>query len=146
MKCRYSHCRHESREIKDGDAVTENGKTYYHKDCMREKKMIDAIIGIYADRVEKDPDYSQLRRIINCLLYKRNVNVDFLYFAVSYATERGYLHHPAGLYHIVKSEDIIKEWKKRSVVKMINDYSPKDSVTTYTYIPSKKKNLEDIFG
>ena len=32
VKCRYSHCKHDTKEIPKDEAY-KNGNAYYHKDC-----------------------------------------------------------------------------------------------------------------
>lgn len=43
VKCRYSHCLHDSAELQKEDAICE-GRKYYHKDCYQTKKTLRALL------------------------------------------------------------------------------------------------------
>ncbi len=118
-KCKYTHCRHESREIPDDEAVTRNGTTYYHPDCYKEKEAIDNIIQLWTDCIDHSPIYTQLRGVINNIVFKNGVSAEQLMFCLRWCINNGWkLRRPAGLYYVSKDEDAITAYKKAKTPKV----------------------------
>lgn len=154
MKCRYGHCLHDSKEISDGDEI-KVGKTYYHKDCYKQKSDIDKVIDIWQKQIDRYVVYAQLRNVINNLVYNRKVDSGFLLYVVERGVKEGYLRYPAGLYYAVNSTERQEEWKMLKAKKALIELQNKPQVKTeqieqesvrYTYVPSKEKTLANIFG
>lgn len=112
-KCKYTHCRHESREIPDDEAVTPNGTTYYHADCYKEKESIDNIIKLWADCVDQSPIYAQLRNVVNKIVFNNGIPADQLLFCLKWCIEhRWKLRHPSGLYYVAKDDEAIAAYNE----------------------------------
>lgn len=111
MKCRYGHCKHDSKDIPDGEAV-HVGNAYYHQDCYREKQSIDDIIAVWCERVDDKPIYGELRGVINNLIFKTGYPAEKVLWYLRWATTHGIgIKHPPGLYWLMKNEKIAKAWE-----------------------------------
>lgn len=112
MKCRYSHCLHETKDIAEGEEVLVGKGTYYHKDCYELKESIKAIIDYYVENFDKDPIYAQLTKTINNIVFHKNKTPAFVLYALHYAKWAHIpLRHPAGIYYLIKDDKIITAWK-----------------------------------
>ena len=97
VKCRYAHCKHQNRELLKEDAVLSGKASYYHADCFEESENIKKIIDVYCRLVDKHPVFTQLRRTIQDLIQKNDIDSAYLLFATEYASRRGWLKHIPGL-------------------------------------------------
>lgn len=147
MKCRYGHCKHESKEIDSEDAVR-IGNSYYHPDCYHEKETIDMIIDTWVNEVDPHPVFAALCKIIRNMIYNQGVNADFLLFALRRATARHRISHPPGLYYIVKDQDTINAWNRQLAEKqnkieftVDTDYA---SDTSFNYHSTKQSGFGRI--
>lgn len=112
FKCGYKHCLH-GGEVDKNEAV-KDGTRYYHIDCLKEKNDIQAVFDLYVERVDATPIFTQLRSTINEIVYKRGCKPEFLLFALKYYLDMGKnLNYPAGLYYVVKNEEVKKAWEKK---------------------------------
>lgn len=111
MKCRYSHCLHETKDIPEGEEVLVGKGTYYHKDCYELKTAIKAIIDYYVENFDRDPIYAQLTKTINNIVFNKNKTPAFVLYALHYAKwAKIPLKHPAGIYYLIKDDKIIDAW------------------------------------
>ena len=117
-KCRYSHCKHETPEIRDGEGILVGKGTYYHEDCYEEMTAIKNIIDVYVKRVDPHPIMALLRRIVNEIVYNQKVNAKYLLFALNYSVDHGWrISRPQGLYYVAKNNDAKRQWEKNLVSK-----------------------------
>lgn len=151
VKCRYAHCKHESRELDKEDAVLNGKSSYYHKDCFEEMNNIKEVIDIYAKNVDDNPNYSLLQRTVKNLVYKNKLSSEFVLFATKYAVQRGWLKHELGLNYIVKDDKIKSEYEKYEQSKIRKEYEEKlkqtnnvDNGQSFTYKPTHKKSITDL--
>lgn len=143
MKCAYSHCLHGGDVSKEDGVLV--GKRYYHKDCLTEKNNIQAVLDLYVQRVDPAPIFAQLRKTINEIVYKHDVDAGFLLFALKYYLDAGkQLNHPFGLHYVVKDKGAIDAWAKKSVKKIEFPKLEDDGGTSFEYKPKKAPGFEDI--
>ena len=76
VKCRYSHCLHESKELNAEDAVKVGKSAYYHKDCCQTKENIAEIADTFVKRVDKNVAYPLLTKTINNIVFNKKVDSD----------------------------------------------------------------------
>lgn len=128
-KCRYTNCKHESRDI---DISSEEyklvGTMYYHSDCFAEKELADnnaksknnsdkskqkhsdkqlsdmqLIRSLWETRINSKVSYGQLFGILNVLM-NRGYESDYLVFVVDYIINNNMnLKYPPGLYNYVNN-------------------------------------------
>lgn len=146
VKCRYSHCKHESKDVLKDEAVSD-GKSYYHKDCYIEKETLKECIDVYVKNFESDPIFTQLRSVINDIVYNKGNEADFLLFALKYsASHKIPLRHIPGLYYIIKDNNIIKAWEKEKSLAARDKVVVSNTNTEYNYVQRKTKGFADILG
>ena len=110
MKCRWKHCKY-GGEV-DKDKAVKVGIAYFHPECYAERQAIQKIIDVWHERVDAYPMESMLRKMVNDLVLKQDVNAEFLLFALNYCIDHGWhLRYPAGLKHVAKNEDAQKAWE-----------------------------------
>lgn len=120
MKCRYSHCKHESKEIADGEGVRV-GNAYYHEDCYKEKNDVDGVISLWCEKVDPIPIYSELRGVVNTLVYKRGYPAEKVLYFLRWALAHGYnIKHPPGLYYLMKNADAERSWGEKQRATFVN--------------------------
>lgn len=113
VKCRFSGCLHESKEIPIEEAV-KVGKSYYHKDCYKTKEDIALIMDLFLKKINPNAVCSQLRKIINTIIYEKNYSSDYLLFCLNYYIENKItLNYPAGLYYVVQNKKAKEAYRKK---------------------------------
>ena len=146
VKCRYSHCKHEQRELLKEDAER-SGNCYYHKDCYEEVKAIAECIDLYDKHFDTDPIWAQVRRTMNEILYKRGYDPLYLLFAMKYAVAHNQkINHPAGLFYLVKDQKIKQAWEVEKQRKHVKNVVVDNKETDFEYVQEKKKGFADIIG
>lgn len=151
-KCKYSHCKHDSKDIKD-DNFIKVGNNYYHNDCYEEKELIAKIIDIFMKEVNSDVVVSGLRRVINDIVYNKGKSAEYLLFGLKYFIKNKKLNYPAGLYYVIQDRDVLVAWEKECRKKIdseSNDYFiVRDNDVerdNNIILPKKKSGFESIIG
>ena len=75
--CAYKHCLHHGEKVKASESVVV-GKKYYHWDCAEIKQKIKECADLYVGYIEDKSQYPIVVRIINTLVFKNKVPVDFI--------------------------------------------------------------------
>ena len=146
VKCRYSHCKHESKDMPREEAVCD-GRMYYHKDCYEEKETIKKCIDIYAKAFDADPIWNNLRIVINNIVYNKGNDAEYLLYALKYAARNKMtIRYPAGLYYLIKNKDIKESWEKEKKIADRGNVVVETTNTEFTYVPKKSKGFADIIG
>ena len=119
LKCDYSKCLHDNREIKGSDGYyVETDSSIYHKDCFCVKTNADSVKKMFLNYVRGNTTQSQLERIIDEIIFQEGKNPieqsKFLNFALTmYISQRKPLRYPAGLRYVIKNKDIIEAWENK---------------------------------
>lgn len=149
-KCNYSHCKHTSKEIliNEEDYIEENNR-YYHVDCKHEKDTRAEIIDFWYRNIDADVVFNQLSKILDRMIYKENIDPDFILWALKKKHE--FLHYPPGLVYLIKDKKLKKEFeinkKMKQMMKERKDAVIKNDEPSFTFnINDSKKKLGDIFG
>ena len=150
MKCRWKHCKY-GGEV-DKDKAVKVGIAYFHPECYAERQAIQKIIDVWHERVDAYPMESMLRKMVNDLVLKQNVDAEFLLFALNYCIDHGWkLHYPAGLKAVSKDDKAHKAWDKiqnkkllgtKSTVVIIDEFRMDD--TPFDFKPQKATGFDDI--
>lgn len=154
VKCRWTHCRHESKDIPREDAVLGDNGCYYHKDCLEEKEKIKKIVDFWGENIDPLVNYSQLRGIINNLIYKKNIEPDYIFYTVRLGCKEGWLHYPQGLYRSLDNFKRHDDWRRSVEAQKIpeeveikaDDPYAKKSTTGFNYGANKKRGFSQMLG
>lgn len=120
VKCRWTHCRHDSRELSKQDAILIGRNSYYHKDCYHEKETIEQVLTLYKEKIDPNPIWNYLRGVVNNLIFKNGNSADYVLFSLQYAVNHRFnIRNPAGLYYIAKNSEIEDAWKRRKATSSI---------------------------
>ena len=90
--CGYNHCLHHGEKVKSSESVIV-GKKHYHWDCAQTKQEIKECIDLYMECVEDKTQYPVVVRIINNLVFKNEVPIEFIYKNIS-SSKRYYSNKP----------------------------------------------------
>ena len=75
--CGYKYCLHHGEKVKASEAVIV-GKKHYHWDCAETKQKIKECADLYIGYIEDKAQYPMVIKIINNLVFKNNIPVDFI--------------------------------------------------------------------
>lgn len=75
--CAYKYCLHHGEKVKAPESVVIN-KKHYHWDCAAKKQEIKECADLYIACVKDKSRYPAAIRIINTLVYKNKVPVEFI--------------------------------------------------------------------
>ena len=75
--CAYNRCLHHGEKVKASDSVVIN-KKHYHWDCAAIKQEIQDCVNTYMEYIEDKTQYPIVVKIINTLIFKHEVPVDFV--------------------------------------------------------------------
>lgn len=82
--CAYKYCLHHGDKVKTSESVVIN-KKHYHWDCAELKQKIKECADLYISYVEDKSRYPTVVRIINTLVLKNGVPVDYILQQISYS-------------------------------------------------------------
>lgn len=146
VKCRYSHCLHESKEINRDQAV-KKGNAYYHSDCLQTQTEIKEIIDLFTNKINKNPVYAQLNSVINNIVFTKGLGSNFLLFGLRYYIEHKIpLNYPQGLYYVIQNRSVIDAYhkEKAKTVKQAIEIAAESEDLTFTHNPTRAKGFADI--
>lgn len=148
VKCRYSHCNHKFKELPIDEAVVVGKGSYYHKDCYKQIDEIKQIIDIFKTYIDPMVVVSQLRMVINTIIFNKFVDSEYLLFATRYAVENKVnLKHAMGLHYIIGYKNIQEAYKKEKAKKTIETNKVEIIETEdlpFYFNPTKQKGFNDI--
>ena len=75
--CAYPYCFHHGQKVSASEAVVIN-KKYYQWDCAATKKEIQQCAQSYVEYTGNKDQYPIVIRIINTMVFKNNVPIDFI--------------------------------------------------------------------
>lgn len=111
-KCGYSHCFHNGQKVKSSEAV-KIGNKYYHWDCAATKQEIDDIRNIYLDEIDNTASFPILSRVLNDLVFKYDMDIDYIRFAVTYYAEYHIkIKSPFTLLYLRNNDFMKRKWEQ----------------------------------
>ena len=119
---------------------------YMRKDCTDESKILQSIRDLYRSKISATVVFSQLNAVINDIVFKKNINAQFLLFALRYAVDNNIpIRSPYGLHYIVDNYRIKEAWKDkisyeaasriRREIENTSDIQPTEHTFRYTQNP-----------
>lgn len=75
--CAYKYCLHHGEKVKASESVVIN-KKHYHWDCAAIKQEIKECVDLYMEYIEDKSQYPVATRIINTLVFRNKVPIDFI--------------------------------------------------------------------
>lgn len=147
VKCRSSRCLHEKKELLKEDAVNPKKGFFYHKDCYQTQEDIKEIIDLFAKKINPNVVYSQLRHVINTIVYDKGIGSELLLFGLKYYIHNNInLNYPGGLYYVVQNKSMIKAFRdnKAKALKEEKVEITEDNNSNFTYVAMKNNGFADI--
>lgn len=80
--CGYKYCLHKNQKVSSEDAVIISNRRY-HRDCAEIRQRIIECAELYMTCIEDKTQYPVALRVINTLVYKSKVPVDYIYRCIS---------------------------------------------------------------
>lgn len=148
VKCRYSRCNHDLKELPIEDAILSGKGSYYHKDCFKQNEEIKQIIDVFKIYIDPMVVIVQLRSVINNIVFDKCIDSEYLLFAVKYAiTNKLNLKHAMGLHYIVGYKNIQEAYMKEKN-KKVTEQKKIEIIETedlpFYFNPTKQKGFQDI--
>ena len=110
--CGYSHCLHHGEKVKSSESVVV-GKKHFHWDCAATKQEIDVIRRIYFEEIDDKASFPVLAKIINDLVFKYELDVDYVAFAIRYyADHKTRIKSPFTLLYLRNNDFMLDRWNK----------------------------------
>lgn len=75
--CAYKYCLHHGEKVKASESVVIS-KKHYHWDCAAMKQEINDCANSYLECIEDKTQYPVVMRIMNTLVFKNKVPIDFI--------------------------------------------------------------------
>lgn len=151
-KCAWKHCKFDN-VIKEDESYEVIGGRRYHTECNCEREDINECITLFTEQVNSQIVITQLRSVINNLIFKQGFESEYVVFAIQYAINHPEykLTYPQGLHRICKDQTIVNTWKTQkanSVLqgqKIVIDKIDKSEKIKYN-TTQKKKSVSDFFS
>jgi hypothetical protein len=149
VKCKYSHCNHSSKEVPIEEAISVGKNSYYHKDCYKQNEEIKQIIEIFKDKIDPMVVISQLRTVINNIIFNKCIDSEYLLFALNYAiANKINLKHAMGLHYIIGYRNIQEAYLKDKNKNKLEQTNKIEIIETedlpFYFNPTKQKGFDDI--
>ena len=110
--CAYKHCLHHGEKVKASEAVVV-GKKHYHWDCAATKQEIEEIRNTYVERIDNEVSFPVLSKVLNDLIFKYNMDIDYIRFAINYyADYKTKVKSPFTLLYLRNNDFMKKKWEK----------------------------------
>ena len=109
--CAYKYCLHGKEKVKESEAVVIKNK-YYHWDCAATKQEIEELRNTYFERIDRDASFPILSKILNDLVFKYNLEIDYIRYALNYYAEyKVKVKSPFSLLYLRNNDYMRKRWK-----------------------------------
>lgn len=82
--CAYPYCLHHGEKVSSSESVV-IGKKHYHWDCAAIKLEIQDCANTYIEYIEDKTKYPIVLRIINTMVFKNMVPIDFIKHKIEYS-------------------------------------------------------------
>lgn len=148
-KCSLVHCLHESRELTEEDDVVTVGKKSYHADCYEVEIQTKKVCDLFYEKVNPHTVYSNLRKIVNEIVYEKGISPDVLYFGINYYLNNHIpLNYPAGLFYVIQNKKMMEAYNKTKVKKLNYKFEVEtDKDNKYQYNPKNNNSgFSSILG
>lgn len=146
VKCRSSHCLHESKELLKEDAVNPKKGFFYHKDCYQTQEEIKEIIDLFSKKINPNVVFSQLRHVINIIVYDKGIGSELLLFGLKYYIQNNIkLNYPMGLYYVVQNKSVIDafhDYKAKRITNKKVDIE-EENIQSFKHVAVKNKGFAD---
>jgi len=115
--CGYKHCKIHNK-IPASEAVIV-GNRRYHIQCAETREKLNEMRDLYIDNIDKNVAIVELVSVLNQLIFTKNVNIDYMLFAMKNVVLRKLrIKSPYTLHYIAENKQIqtlwIKENKRKS--------------------------------
>lgn len=118
--CGYAHCLHCGQKIPQSEAVVVGGRKY-HWDCAAHKQQMQRIRNTYfselneetSDKEEEKNKFKILAKVLNDLIYKNNVDIDYVEFCINhYAAYKWKFKNPLMLCNLKDNKVMERKWER----------------------------------
>lgn len=129
VKCTYKYCSHTDKNLPVEEAILVGRSTYYHPKCNKENEEIKEIIDLFKKYIDPYVVFSQLRNVINNIVYDKCLGAEYLLFALKFAIKTKInLKHAMGLHYIIGYENIQNAYKKMKADSVRNNMATTNTI------------------
>lgn len=109
--CAYKYCLHHGEKVKSSESVVIK-KKHYHWDCAATKQEIDELRNVYFERIDSKASFPVLSKVLNDLVFKYNLEIDYIRFALNYyADTKSRVKSPFTLLYLRNNDFMRKKWE-----------------------------------
>lgn len=154
-KCAYKGCKHSSCELSQEEAVKVNTR-YMHSDCAIKSEYLVKTRDLYFEKVSNTVVVKTLVKVIKSIIDDKNVDPQYLYFALDYAISNKIpIRSPYGLHYLIDNATIKKAWEKKKATEIarkireeVESTEPEMPIVHNSFNYSVEKNIGfgGIFG
>lgn len=148
--CGYKHCRCETKEIPLGEEIKVSSR-YYHEKCAKESEDIKEMKKQYFDNISNTVVQAILGKVVNDIVYGKNIDSGYLLFAIKYAiSNKIRINSPYGLHYLIDNKRIKDSWsalQSKEIQKSISvdiSFDKTDEVIFTAKTPKKTGGFGDI--
>jgi len=151
-KCAFKHCKHKNQDVLELDAE-KVGNRYMHKDCAKTSLNINKVKDLYYEKISKTVVMKQLVSVINAIVFNKNIDAEYLFFALSYAISNKIpIRSPYGLHYLIDNKNIKSNWEKKQSQAIREEIEEEDFIlpevnkpTSFTFSIEKNTGFGGIF-
>ena len=109
--CAYKYCLHHGEKVKASESVVIK-KKHYHWDCAATKQEIEELRNTYFERIDRDASFPVLSKVLNDLVFKYDLEIDYIRYALNYYAEyKVKVKSPFSLLYLRNNDYMRKRWK-----------------------------------
>lgn len=113
--CKYINCKHNDKVHIDKEPFVKGKDGFYHDDCYKEKADLQLFRSLWCENISSTVVFSDLNRILNQLMSRKGVTVDYLLFVLQYVIDnKCNLRYPAGFRYYVDNQNIKAAYEKKN--------------------------------
>ncbi len=148
--CKAKHCFHDNKEFLPDDDVVKVKNQTYHRDCYQAISDIREVIDLFVKEINPNVVFSELRRVINNIVYTKHISSGMLLYGLKYYIDRRIpLNYPQGLYYVVQNKEVQNNYNKFIANEKIKNYTftaPVDESQPFTYKTNAPKSFVDVLS
>lgn len=139
----YNHCFENNSMIPAGEEV-KGGNRYYHKKCLETKQNIEKTRDYYYENVSKSVVMSQLVKVLNQIVFDKDIDSEYLLFALQYAVENNLsIKSPYSLHYIIDYARVKSAWYKRNEPEQKEEVQSVPEIAQNVLEPKVNKSTDD---
>ena len=125
VKCRFSRCLHDSRDVSK-DVAVKDGKQYFHPDCYELKKNAQEIQDYFCKYINTHTtktDQTNVLKVCYELVIEQGMEPEYIKYCLWYfkTYKPGSLRYPFGIRKVCQSDDMRQLWEQYKHMRLVHE-------------------------